>query len=70
LKRNKGTRADPDIVDVEEINIELYSKEKALEELGKYIGLYEADNKQKAVKIDLSGLNFEELLKLKQARKI
>jgi len=39
-----------EIVDVEQVKISLYSKEKALENLGKRVGYYEIDNKQKTEK--------------------
>ena len=39
-----------EIVDVEQVKISLYSKEKALENLGKRVGYYEINNKQKTEK--------------------
>lgn len=34
------------VIDVEEVKIKLYDKQRALENLGKYMGIYEADNEQ------------------------
>ena len=36
---------------IEEVKIKLYDKQRALENLGKYLGLYEEDNKQKGIPV-------------------
>jgi len=41
IKENDGD------VEIEEIQIKLYDKQRALENLGKYIGIYKEDNEQK-----------------------
>jgi phage terminase small subunit len=39
LKRNIGTKEEPDIVDVEFVKIELYDKQKALDSIASLLGL-------------------------------
>jgi phage terminase small subunit len=39
LKRNIGTKEEPDIVDVEFVKIELYDKQKALDSIANLLGL-------------------------------
>ena len=39
-------------VEIEEIHIKLYDKQRALENLGKYVGIYERDNGQKSININ------------------
>lgn len=46
------------------VKVKLHSKTKALEDLGKNVGMFEKDNKQKAVKIDLKALTEDDLIKL------
>lgn len=43
LKRNIGTKDNPDIVDVEEIKIKLYDKTKALENICRMLGYNEPE---------------------------
>jgi len=43
LKRNIGTKKEPDIVDVEQIKIKLYDKQKSLESISKMLGFNEAE---------------------------
>lgn len=43
LKRNIGTSEEPDIIDVEQIKIKLYDKQKSLVELSKMLGLNEPE---------------------------
>lgn len=38
--------------EIEEIQIKLYDKQRALENLGKYLGIYEKDNEQKSFNIN------------------
>jgi len=66
LKRNIGTSEKPDVVDVEQIKVKLFDKTKALTELGKHIGYYGVDNKQKTpvTNIDLTGLTYEQIREL------
>ena len=43
LKRNIGTNQEPDIVDVEEIRVKLYDKQKALDSISKMLGFNAAE---------------------------
>ena len=46
-------------IEIEEINIKLYDKQRALENLGKHLGIYDADNEQKNI-IIIKGITFNE----------
>ena len=45
----------------ENILLSFVSKERAIEMINKHIGFYEADNRQKEVRFDLSGFTYEQL---------
>jgi len=49
------------------VEVKFISKERAIDMLAKHLGFYERDNKQKSTSIDLSKLDTETLLKLKNA---
>jgi len=53
--------------EVQQIQIKLYPKTKALEELGKHVGYYEKNNNQKQPLIDLGGESTSELIKRVEA---
>lgn len=50
----------------EQTEVKLVNKLQAFDMLAKYVGLYDADNKQKAPKIDIKSLNIEQLQVLNQ----
>ena len=50
--RTRTVLGDDQAYVVEEILIKLYDKQRALENLGKYVGIYEQDNNQKAININ------------------
>lgn len=66
LKKNIGTSLEPEIIDVEYVKIKLHSKTKALEELGKFKGIYKEDNDQRKqdVEINLTNVSTSDLEKL------
>lgn len=43
VKKNIGTKQEPEIVDVEEIKVKLYDKQKALDSISKMLGYNEAE---------------------------
>lgn len=67
LKKNIGSSESPEIVDVEHIKIKLFSKERALENLGKRTGYYELDNKQKSPKAMTEEDKLDIIKKIKKA---
>lgn len=56
--------------EIEFVKLKLYSKTDALKELGKHIGYYAEDNKQKQdINIPLDNMSYDQLYELKYGRK-
>lgn len=56
--RIRSYKENEELIKVEEIQIKLYDKVRALENLGKHTGIYEADNKQKPI-IPITGMEIK-----------
>ena len=61
VKRNIGTQGNPDIVDVEQIQIKLHDKNRAIDTLNKMFGFNEAEKIENTHKFD--GDPFEQIRK-------
>ena len=68
IKHTKKSYTDRTGKEITEENteIKLINKLQAFDMLAKYVGLYDADNQQKAPKIDIKSLNIEQLQVLNQ----
>lgn len=67
VKERTYRNKDGSEVQDKEISYELEDRQKALDMLGKYIGLYEADNRQRGHQINLNQLNIGQLNTLLEA---
>ncbi len=61
IKKKSYKNRDGKEITEETVRIKLNDKLKSLDMLSKYVGLYDADNKQKAPKVDIQGLKVEQL---------
>jgi hypothetical protein len=61
IKTKKYKNREGKQITEEQIEFKLIDKLNAIDKINKYIGFYEADNKQKAPKIDLTQINTDKL---------